>query len=71
MLLELVMSVERLTGLKVRMMGAGERTLTTLANDILNELTASHGLTERERDLTYAPVSSLPSQHATVAHGER
>ena len=38
MLLELVLSVERMTGLQLRMVGGGERTLTSFATDIVNEL---------------------------------
>jgi acyl carrier protein len=87
MLLELVMCVERLTGMKVRMIGAGERTLTTLANGILNELIGPPGLTAPERATTHPPIPftrgerygeprsdmdpSLQSQRATVADEER
>jgi acyl carrier protein len=38
MLLELVVSVERLTGLQLRVVGGGERTLASFATDIVNEL---------------------------------
>ena len=38
MLLELVMGVERLTGLQLRMVGAGEHTLITFASDIIDEM---------------------------------
>jgi acyl carrier protein len=41
MLLELVISVERMTGLQLRVVGGGERTLALFATDIVNELIGS------------------------------
>jgi NADPH:quinone reductase-like Zn-dependent oxidoreductase len=60
MLLELVISVERLTGLQLRVVGGGERTLASFATDIVSEMmgSADGGPAEAAGEAESAPQSA-------------
>ena len=63
MLLELVISVERLTGLQLRMVGAGERTLTSFAIEIVNEMIGAPEADARKGDPALAQASLMAGEH--------
>ena len=62
MLLELLVSVERLTGLQLRAVGAGERTLTSLAAELVNEMVA-----QQESATAYESASHQLGRPSTSA----
>ncbi|MDS4016557.1 MAG: type I polyketide synthase [Candidatus Accumulibacter sp.] len=64
MALELHLSIERLSGREVPMIGAGDRRLTDIANNILNQLTEHSG--EADTDPSLAQLVTLVQKHTTV-----
>jgi hypothetical protein len=71
MLLELVMGVERMTGLKLRMVGASERTLMMIAIEILNELFNPTGATSQDSDPAQTPAQFKPKEPHSTSHPDK
>jgi len=68
MLLELVISVERLTGLQLRMVGAGERTLSVFAMDLVNEMIGDASDANHDGEALAVPVGQTAASAPALAH---